>query len=278
MSKLFKFAIYAAHGEGKGGGYDPGAINSRLGLQEHKISVKLCEFARDELAGYDCEVSVFNLDASMSLTEIIAHANKGGFDIIIAPHLNAHTDVAYGTEAYYYPNDKLGKAIADSICKELSIALSIPQRSNGVDDGGDKASTYFGFVRQTKPTAILLETCFITTDSEAKKVDEAHEQKATGQAIARGIVKTLGLKQKAVPTRNKYSIIITGFCGITFTKQKSEEFVKVFWDGKKGNYCRELQCGNSHSVEMQAYLNKADADCRADALALLGWIATVRVM
>ncbi|MFZ2538127.1 MAG: N-acetylmuramoyl-L-alanine amidase [Oscillospiraceae bacterium] len=232
MSKTIWIAIYAAHGEGANGGYDPGAINSRLGLQEHKISVKLCEFARDELAGYECEVFVFNLDASMSLQEIIAHANKNGFDIIIAPHLNAHTSIAYGTEAYYYPNDKRGKSIADSICKELSVTLGIPQRSNGIDDGGDKASTYFGFVRQTKATAILLETCFISTDSEAKKIDEAHEQKATGQAIARGIAKALGLSKKAVavsvpPTPTK----LGKWCIGAFNEQtKGREDVKVHLD------------------------------------------------
>ncbi len=241
--------------------------------------ITACEFTRDELTGYECEVFAFNLNGKMSLQEIIAHANKGGFDAILAPHLNAHTNFAYGTEAYYYPGDARGRAIADNICKELSVTLGIPQRSNGIDDGGDKASTYFGFVRQTKATAILLETCFISTDSEAKRIDEAHEQKAVGQAIARGIVKALGLRKKAVvPPTVKYGIVITAFCGVVFSKQKADEFVKVFWDGKKGNYCRALTNGNSHFVEMQAYLKKSDAHAKADALELLGWSATVKVM
>ena len=197
MSNI-KIGIYAAHGESKYGGYDPGAINKRLGLQEHELSVELCRHTADALANYECEVGMFNLNADMTLNEIIAHANKSDFDVIIAPHLNAHTGNAYGTEAYYYPNDKLGRAVSDSICKELSATLNIPQRSNGVDDGGDKASTYFGFVRDTKPTAILLETCFISTDSEAKKIDEAHEQKAVGQAIGRGIAKGCGLVEKVI--------------------------------------------------------------------------------
>ncbi|MFZ2539611.1 MAG: N-acetylmuramoyl-L-alanine amidase [Oscillospiraceae bacterium] len=231
MSKILRIAIYAAHGEGKGGGYDPGAINIRLGLQEHKISVNLCKYTRDELAGYECEVSVFNLDASMSLLEIIAHANKNKFDVILAPHLNAHTDVAYGTESYYYPGDKRGKLIADCICKELSSALGIPQRSNGIDDGGDKASAYYGFIRQTKATAILLETCFITTDSEARKVDEANEQKSTGQAIARGIVKALGLKQKAVATKPAQPQKWGKWCIGNFNEQtKDRADVKVHLD------------------------------------------------
>ena len=219
--------LYAAHGKSLHGGYDSGAVNHRLNLHEHQLSVALCKWTADALSLYECEVETMNMEGDMDLNQIIAHANRSRFDVILTPHLNAHTGTAYGTEAYYYPNDKMGRAVADHICKELSVTLNIPQRSNGIDDGGDKASTYFGFVRDTKPTAILLETCFLSTDSEAKKVDENHEQKAVGQAVARGIATGCGFGKKTnVPDK------MGKWCIGQFNEQtKDREDVGLLLDG-----------------------------------------------
>lgn len=277
-----KIAIYVAHGKSENGGYDPGAVNPRLNLHEHKISIGLCEGAFDELLKYNCEVSIFNKDASLSLRGMIAHANARDFDMAITIHLNAFTSTtATGTEAYYYTGDNYGKSIADSICKEVSKYLSISQRSNGIDDGGDKASTYYGFVREIKCTSLLLETCFITTDKEVEKVRTKETQIATGRIIAKGIVNAMGLSVKETPkpvppkpvAPKEYGISVDSYFGNKFDSEAAENFVKALWYNGTGNYCRVVSSDNlSFTVLMQSYY-ESEANKRASSLNALGWTA-----
>lgn len=207
-----KGIIYIGHGEPvKGSGYDPGAVNSNLKLEEFQIAKGIGMGAFEFLKNYDLDIAIYNLDAKMNLNERIVHANKSGADFIIEIHLNAYTGTAYGTEAWYYPGTPKGRILADAICKEVSKTLGIPQRSNGVDDGGDKSGTQFGIVTKTRPVAVLVETCFITTNSEAQKVDTLPEQKAAGAAIGLGVVKAYGLKERIPVKPSYYSVIVEHF-------------------------------------------------------------------
>lgn len=189
-----KICIIVGHGKSKNGGYDSGATSG--GYHEFKIAKEIAKFARDELAGaYGAACDLMNYDGSLYLTDRIKEVNNAAYDFIAEIHLNAGGGT--GTEVYYYHGSenckKYAVAIADNISKRFNI------RNRGAKTKLNSAGKdYFAIIRDTKPTAVLVETVFIDTN-DLEKVKTAAGQKVCGQAIADGIAKVRGLK-KANPT------------------------------------------------------------------------------
>ena len=191
--------IIVGHGKSKNGGYDSGAVSKDGKIHEFKIAKEIAKYCVDYLnATYMTTASLMNYNGDLYLTDRIDKVNKADYKFIAEIHLNAGEGT--GTETYYYHGSPTGKKVADRISKEISSALGIKQRSNGVDDGGDKVKLnkngkdYFAIIRDTKPTAVLVETVFIDTESDLAKVKTADGQKKCGIAIANGIAKALNLE------------------------------------------------------------------------------------
>ena len=88
-----------------------------------------------------------------------------------------------------------GKVLADNILKEV---VKIGQNSRGAktrknSSGGD----YYGWIRSTKAPAVIVECAFLDNKKDIQIIDTKAEQIAFGVAIARGILKTLGIAYKA---------------------------------------------------------------------------------
>ena len=179
-----KIAILIGHGESEGGSYDPGAVNGSY--QEFRIAREIGKAAQERLqAVYGASCQLVNYDGSLSLTERIRRFRGKEADFLTEIHLNAGSDTATGTEVWYYPGDQTGKKYAATISAAIAASLGLPNR-------GAKASDYYGIIRQTGPTACLVETCFISS-SDLEKVKDAAGQALAGRAIADGIAKAAGL-------------------------------------------------------------------------------------
>ena len=182
-----KIAILIGHGESEGGSYDPGAVNGSY--QEFRIAREIGKAAQERLqAVYGASCELVNYDGSLSLSERIRRFRGREADFLAEIHLNAGSDTAAGTEVWYYPGDQAGKKYAAAISAAVSAALGLPDR-------GAKASDYYGVIRQTGPTACLVETCFISS-SDLDKVKDAAGQALAGRAIADGIAKAAGLSAR----------------------------------------------------------------------------------
>lgn len=191
--------IIVGHGKSKNGGYDSGAVSKDGKVHEFKIAKEIAKYCVDYLnAFYMTTASLMNYNGDLYLTDRIKAVNKANYKFIAEIHLNAGGGT--GTETYYYHGSPTGKKVADQISKEISSALGVKQRSNGTDDGGDKVrlndngKDYFAIIRDTEPTAVLVETVFIDTASDLAKVNTADGQKKCGAAIAKGIAKALNLE------------------------------------------------------------------------------------
>ena len=183
-----KLCILVGHGKGDSGGYDPGAVNGSY--HEFKIAKEIAKAAAERLnRTYGADCGLLNDDGKYNLKERIAQFQDHTYDFIAEIHLNAGSQTASGTEVYYFPSDSTGQAYASGISGAVSAALGIPNR-------GAKASDYFGIIRQTVPTAVLVETCFISS-GDLDKVRDAAGQIKAGNAIADGIAKTAGLQSNA---------------------------------------------------------------------------------
>ncbi|MBQ8297338.1 MAG: N-acetylmuramoyl-L-alanine amidase [Ruminococcus sp.] len=197
---MSKICFIVGHGRSKSGGYDPGATSGAA--QEFKIAKEIAKYAQQCYnATYQEQADLMNYDGSLYLTDRINKVNASGYDFVAEIHLNAGGGT--GTECYYHKGNETGRKYADAICDNIAEALGVPQRANGTDEGGDKVKLnssgrdYFAIIRETKPTAVLVETVFIDCASDLSKVNSADGQKKCGEAIARAVAAVRGAATKS---------------------------------------------------------------------------------
>lgn len=204
---MAKICFIVGHGKAENGGYDPGARSG--GYDEFKIAKEIAKYAQTYYnENYDEVCDLMNYDGSLYLKERIKKVNAADYDFIAEFHLNAGG--GNGVECYYYHNSNQAQEYADKICDYIAEDLGVPQRPNyGNDklfdedkDGGDKTKLradgedYFAIIRETEPCAVLIETVFIDTASDRKKVTTASGQKTCGIAIAKAVAEVRGVKKK----------------------------------------------------------------------------------
>lgn len=191
--------ISIGHGKSAKGGYDSGALGGNY--QEFKIGREIGKYIGEIFKGYACTADVINYDATLYLTERIAHVNKHGYDLAIEIHLNA----AHGTgsEVYYKHKSASGKKLAGAISKSIANTFGIRDRGAKVKINPANGTDYFGFVRSCKCESLLIETVFIDTASDRKHVETAAGQRQCAEAIVKAIANYYGIKKKASTSTNK---------------------------------------------------------------------------
>ena len=190
--------ISIGHGKSAKGGYDSGAVGG--GYQEFKISREIGKYIGEAFKGYNCTADVINYDATLYLTERIAHVNKHGYDLAMEIHLNAAGGT--GSEVYYKHKSATGKKLAGAISKSIANTFGIRDRGAKVKINPSNGTDYFGFVRSCKCESLLIETVFIDTARDRKHVETAAGQKQCAEAIVKAIADFYGIKKKTAPAVN----------------------------------------------------------------------------
>lgn len=180
MSKVF---IGVGHG-----GADSGAVGN--GLLEKNLNLEIALSCRDELVRHGIEVKMSReTDESDTLNEEIKECNAYGPDLAVDIHNNAGG--GDGVETWHHFGGGTGKVLAENILAEV---VKLGQNSRGAKTKKNSAGKdYYGFIRMTEAPAVIVECAFIDTPEDIAIVDEPHEQKAMGIAIAHAILKTLGV-------------------------------------------------------------------------------------
>lgn len=187
--------ISIGHGKSAKGGYDSGALGG--GYQEFKISREIGKYIGEVFKGYDCTADVINYDATLYLTDRIAHVNKHGYDLAMEIHLNAAGGT--GSEVYYKHKSATGKKLAGAISKSIANTFGIRDRGAKVKINPANGTDYFGFVRSCKCESLLIETVFIDTASDRKHVETAAGQRQCAEAIVKAVADFYGIKKKTAP-------------------------------------------------------------------------------
>lgn len=187
--------ISIGHGKSAKGGYDSGALGGNY--QEFKIGREIGKYIGEIFKGYACTADVINYDATLYLTERIAHVNKHGYDLAIEIHLNASGGT--GSEVYYKHQSATGKKLAAAISKSIANTFGIRDRGAKVKINPANGTDYFGFVRSCKCESLLIETVFIDMASDRKHVETAAGQRQCAEAIVKAIANFYGIKQKSAP-------------------------------------------------------------------------------
>jgi N-acetylmuramoyl-L-alanine amidase len=190
-----KICISIGHGKSAKGGYDSGALGGNY--QEFKIAREIGKYIGEIFKGYACTADVINYDATLYLTDRIAHVNKRGYDLAMEIHLNASGGT--GSEVYYKHKSATGKKLAGAISKSIANTFGIRDRGAKVKINPSNGTDYFGFVRSCKCESLLIETVFIDTASDRKHVETAAGQKQCAEAIVKAVADFYGIKKKSAP-------------------------------------------------------------------------------
>lgn len=173
------------------GGSDPGASGN--GLTEKNMTLIMAQACHDVLVAHDVENPMSRYgDEEDTVQEEAREANASGASIAIDWHVNAGG--GDGFEAYCSIYGPEGRSLAESIESEV---IAFGQNSRGVKTKtGTDGRDYFHFIRETVMPAIIIEAGFIDNANDISILDTIEEQKAYGVAVAKGILKYLGIEYK----------------------------------------------------------------------------------
>lgn len=182
------------------GGSDPGAVAN--GFKEKDLNLAVATYCTAYLKARGVLVKQSRTnDSEVWLNQRIREANAFGADLAVDIHHNAGG--GDGAEVYHTKYFGKGHTLAKNILNEM---VKIGQNSRGTKvKKNDSNYDYFGFIRLTDMPAVLAECAFVDNKTDIKVVDTAKEQKAMGEAIAKGILKTLGIEDKIVTQKTTYS-------------------------------------------------------------------------
>ncbi|WP_059105549.1 N-acetylmuramoyl-L-alanine amidase [Shouchella shacheensis] len=162
------------------GGKDSGAIGHSL--KEKDVALDISKRVETMLTDKGYEVLLTRSDdVFMSLEERAERANRWEGDLFVSIHANGFSDAsAKGIETFYSVGSREGERLASRIQNQL-----ISETAN-VNRGVFEAD--FVVLRNTLMPAVLVETGFVSNESDATllKSDEYREQVAT--AITAGIL------------------------------------------------------------------------------------------
>lgn len=182
------------------GGYDPGAI--RKGVMEKEINLAIAKEVSKILQSNNVQVKLtrdgdYNLAVPglhgreakrYDFERRIELARRFAADAVVSIHVNVSRRKCSGPEAFYYKKSSQGKLLAESIQRELT---GIPDINKRVI----KTGSYY-ILRRTEMPCVIVETGFINNPKEREKLLDKKYQQVLAQAIAKGIVNYLKVKDK----------------------------------------------------------------------------------
>lgn len=187
MTKVF---IGVGHG-----GNDSGAVG-KGGLLEKNINLSIAKACAAELERHGVQVRMSRTtDEADPVSQEVAECNSFTPDLAVDIHNNAGG--GDGAEAFYSRVGGKGKILAENI---LAYITKLGQKSRGAKTRlTANGSDYYAFIRQTTAPAVIVECAFIDS-ADVALVDTEAERVQVGEAIAHGVLKTLGVEPKTEPT------------------------------------------------------------------------------
>lgn len=171
------------------GGSDGGAVAKYKGTEiiEKDLDEKVALKVKILLESANVEVLLTREeDVDVSLKERTAFANEASADLFVSLHCNTSEEVsARGLECYYEREGEKGKDLAENITAAAAKSGQIKTRDLHLD--------MMYVVRFTEMPSTLVEMGFMSNDEELALLCDDEYQQILAEAIADGILKTLGI-------------------------------------------------------------------------------------
>lgn len=173
------------------GGSDPGASKY---IVEKDVNLTMALACKDYLEANGISVKMSRTkDENDPVAEEVNECNAFNPDLAIDVHNNAGG--GDGFEAICSIVGGVGRTLAENIETEIK---KLGQNSRGVKTRKNSSGKdYYAFIRSTKCPAVICEGVFVDNATDVQIADTVAEQKAFGVAYAKGILKTLGINDKA---------------------------------------------------------------------------------
>ena len=170
------------------GGVDPGAVSG--GFKEKDLNLSIALSCSEELYRHGVIVLMSRtFDENDPIDQEVKECNAFQPDLAVDIHNNAGG--GDGAEVFYFSGGGTSKTLAENILSEI---VAIGQNSRGTKVKiGNGGKDYYAFIRDTYAPAALVECAFIDNAADVTIIDTEEERKAMGVAIAKGILKTLGI-------------------------------------------------------------------------------------
>jgi N-acetylmuramoyl-L-alanine amidase len=174
------------------GGSDVGAVANNVKEKDLNLSIALA--CRDVLEKHGVAVKMSRTkDENDPLSEEIKECNAFGPDLAVDIHNNAGG--GDGAEVFHHHGGGKGKTLAENILSEI---VKAGQNSRGAKVRKNASGNdYYGFIRETSCPAVIVECAFVDNATDLQILSTEDKKKAMGVAIAKGILKTLGVEFQA---------------------------------------------------------------------------------
>lgn len=188
------------YGAGHGGNNSTPGKRSPSGEYEWDFNNQVAKGFKEGMSKYS-GVKVVRVDdksgqSDVSLRTRTNQANNANADFYISFHANAHEGVwgdHTGTEAYYYEGNSKMQELAAKLSTKVAGVL-------GIRDRGAKTANLH-ITRETKMDALLLESAFMDSNIDIKKLRDSKLLRKAGEAAADVIAEHLGLKKGSSETK-----------------------------------------------------------------------------
>lgn len=170
------------------GGTDSGAIGN--GFKEKDLNLSIALACNKILVNHGVTVMMSRTkDENDNIYDEIKECNAFKPDIAIDIHNNAGG--GDGAECFYHHKGGKGKVLADNVLAEI---VKTGQNSRGTKTRvNSSGKDYYAFIRETTAPAIIVECAFIDNSADIQILNSPDRQTKMGVAIARGILRTLGI-------------------------------------------------------------------------------------
>ena len=169
------------------GGSDSGAVKYII---EKEYTLKVAKLVAKYLETRGVEYKLSRTaDVDTDMNSKVKMCNDYKPDLVIDIHFNSGG--GKGFEVYRYSGGGTSLTLANNINAEVKKIMS----SRGVKTKlGSDGKDYFAIIRDTNAPAVLLEGGFVDSKSDANFIKANYKKLA--EAYAKGILKTLGIKDK----------------------------------------------------------------------------------
>lgn len=173
------------------GGKDSGAVG-KGGLLEKDLNLSIARSCGEVLKHHGVEVRLSRVkDENDPINQEVRECNAFAPDLAVDIHNNAGG--GNGAEVYHHYRGGISKLLADNILREI---VNAGQNSRGTKTRiTSNGKDYYQFIRDTKAPAVIVECAFVDS-TDVNIIDTPHEQEQMGVAIAKGILRQLGIEYK----------------------------------------------------------------------------------
>lgn len=171
------------------GGSDPGAVANNTKEKDLNLSIGLA--CRDLLEKHGVSVKMSRTkDENDPIGEEVKECNAYAPDLAVDIHNNAGG--GDGGEVFYHYGGGKGKILAENILAEI---VKVGQNSRGIKTRkNSQGNDYYAFIRNTSCPAVIVECAFVDNARDLEILATESQRKSMGEAIAKGILKTLGVE------------------------------------------------------------------------------------